>query len=73
MEFIKRLLKTEPVRVMAFLEAVVAVVATFTDLLDPEQAFGIITAIVAFHEMIRSIVFSPATVEAALRSEEDGE
>ncbi len=59
----KRLLRTEPVRIAAVVEAVLVVLAAFTGWLTPTQATAIVGLIIPTHELIRSVVYAPATVE----------
>jgi hypothetical protein len=67
MELLKRILATEPVRLGEALTALVTIIAMFTSLLDPAQAAVIIASLVTILEVIRSIVYAPATVAGLLR------
>lgn len=66
MERIKALLRAEPVRVAEAVQAVLAAVAMFTGLITPEQAGGIVAAIIPVLEVVRSIVWAPDSVEAVV-------
>lgn len=60
-DVLKRLIATEPVRLIAAVEAVLALLVMGGGFIDAGQAAAIVAAIGATHELIRSIVYSPET------------
>ncbi len=66
MERVANFLRGEPTALAASVQAVLAVVAAFTNLITPEQAVAIVAAIIPTMAVLRSIVWAPDSVEAVV-------
>lgn len=64
MSKLKDLTKTEPVRIGEALTSLLAVAAMLFEFVDVNAGIAVIAAVIGIYEVVRSQVWSPASVEA---------